>query len=109
MRKNQQFPIQRATVVRRDEAPLRRNEPKDQQTKMLRVCSDKGHVAQKYVHSSSVIFKDLYKRGHVLGFGDEQERTKLAFWGWRSDLLREKTLPRGSPLLFLNEQYFGTR
>ena len=83
MRKNHQFPIQRATLVHRDEAPLRRNELEEQQTKMLRVRRDKGHAAQQHVHSSSAIFEDLYKRGHVLGFGEGQERTKSALWGWR--------------------------
>ena len=44
------------------------SEPKDQQTKMLRVRRGKGRVAQQHVQPISAVFKDLYNRGHVLRF-----------------------------------------
>ena len=68
-------------------------------------------VAQpSHTYSPYQQFLKTYIRGDTFnGWREGRERTKSALWGWRLDLLREKTLLRVSPLLFLNEQHFGTR
>ena len=86
---------------------IRCGEPKEQQMKPW-VHRSEGRAAQQHIHPILAIFKDLYKGGHVLGLKgghvlglkDGPKMTKTALWGWSSDLLREKTLPKVSPLLF---------
>ena len=65
---------------------VHRSEPEEQQTKMLRVRRNEGRATHQHVQPILAILEDQYKGGHVLGLNDGREMTKLALWGWRSNL-----------------------
>ena len=114
IRKNHKFPIDEATpLVRHDEGTLRRHEgvyrsegthhcdePKEQQTKILRARCDEGRAAKQYVQPISSIFEDLYKGGHIQGFGRWMREDQISPLGLEIISFEVENPPYGfSPLV----------
>ena len=72
MKKHQQFLIHETMLL---VCRVRHGEPEEQQKNMLQVYHSKGRTAQQHIQPILAVFKDLYKRRHVLRFegrmGDE--------------------------------------